>query len=131
LLISQRQGVGAAITRGERNDLMWASDFVITVNSSLALDALILRKIVFMLKDSRSLTPGIDLGAAVIPFNVQNLPALVTRALETPKDLTAEAENARPLEVERHANTVDGHASGRIAQLALELTKTSSRSGQT
>jgi len=131
LLISQRKDVSAAVTRGERNDLMWASDFVITVNSSLALDALILRKIVFKLTDSRSVAPGIDLGRAVIPFNLQNLPALLTRALDAPKDLAAEAENARPFEVERHANTVDGHASRRIAQLVLELAKTSPHTGQT
>jgi CDP-glycerol glycerophosphotransferase (TagB/SpsB family) len=123
-LIRQYSSVNSAITRGERNDLMWASDFVVTVNSSLALDALILHKLVFMLENSTRIAPGIDLGKAVVQFNLENLKELIQRALDEPDHFTELSERATH-EVVRHSNHVDGRASMRIAQLALGLTRQS------
>jgi hypothetical protein len=114
----QRRGA-AAIVRGERNDLLWASDLFVTVNSSTALDAMILGKPVFMLNLVDENVPTIDLGDAATKCKIEDLRTHIEAAV-----YDAGAVSPRSVvegQLEKHANTVDGNASNRVARLLDEM----------
>jgi hypothetical protein len=112
-MVEGREG-RTAIVKGERNDLLWASDLLVTANSVVALDALILGKPVFMLNMAEEEIPNIDLGDAVVRYNLQNLGLLLAKAMDDPQ--TGKALQSKVAsEIERHANTLDGQASQRVA----------------
>lgn len=111
------------IVKGERNDLLWASDLLVTVNSALALDALILGKPILMLEGGGENVPIVDLGNAATFYSLENLSERVTNVLDTP-DLPEEKRMEMQSQMVRHANSVDGHASFRAASILCELAKT-------
>jgi hypothetical protein len=113
-------GGKTAIIQGERNDLLWASDLFVTANSVVALDALILRKPVFMLDIAEEEIPNTDLGEAVIQYKPQNLSQLLSKAMDEPRTSTR-TQTQISSEIERHANTVDGRASARVFALVNQM----------
>jgi hypothetical protein len=117
--ISRSRG-RAAIVKGERNDLLWASDILVTVNSAVALDALILGKPILMLDHASEDVPILDLGSAATFYKLDDLSGRVTRLLETPEQFERETAEAHS-EIARHANSVDGRASSRVASLLRQL----------
>jgi hypothetical protein len=116
----------AAIVKGERNDLLWASDILVTVNSVVALDALILGKPVMMLEGASEDVSTVDLGKAAILYTLENLNERVTNLIETSRP-SDQMRKEMQLEISRHANSVDGRASYRVAALLKELAANHSR----
>jgi hypothetical protein len=117
-IIRQRRGA-AVIARGERNDLLWASDLFVTVNSSTALDAMILGKPVFMLNLVDENVPTIDLGDAATKCKIEDLRTHIEGAIYNAGAVTPRSVVEKQLE--KHANTVDGNASNRVARLLDEM----------
>jgi len=111
------------IVKGERNDLLWTSDILVTVNSALAMDALILGKPILMLEGGGENVPIVDLGNAATLYSLENLRERVTNVLDTP-DLPEEKRMEMQSQMVRHANSVDGHASFRATSILCELAKT-------
>lgn len=123
--IMQRQVVGnragMIIVKGERNDLLWASDIFVTVNSALALDALVLGKPVFMLDPAGTNIPTIDFGNAVTKYRLHELHKQVEDAIANPQAPTDAEMKQTVASVMHHANTVDGKASIRVAEIVTNL----------
>jgi hypothetical protein len=111
--------VPVAIVKGEKDELVWASDLFVTVNSTTALEALILGKQVLMLDVSDTGVPSVDLGNAVVKFRLDDLHTCVEAAIDRP--ITALTRRAIARQVERHANTVDGRASARVMNVLSDL----------
>ncbi len=103
----------AMVIRGEHHDLMWASNFFVTINSTLALDALVFGKTVFMLDEED--VQKLDLGDAVIPFKISTLQTMLKQAADGRLELPSEESRRR--EVNSHATQIDGEASLRIMRL--------------
>lgn len=118
--VTERVPGRAAIVKGERNDLLWASDMLVTVNSVVALDALILGKPVMMLEGASEDVSTVDLGKAAILYTLENLNDRVINLIQTsgPSD---QIRREMQLEISRHANSVDGRARYRVAALLKEL----------
>jgi len=112
--------VPVAIVKGEKDELVWASDLFVTVNSTTALEALILGKQVLMLDVSDAGVPSVDLGNAVVKFRLDDLHTCIEAAIDRP--ITASRLRAIAQQVERHANTVDGRASARVMDVLRDLT---------
>lgn len=122
-LIEERTEVRAGLVKGERNDLLWASDLFITVNSATAIDALVLGKQVLMSDPTEGIDiPTVDLGGAAIKCKVDDLGKHVEAAIDDPLGAGRTGRIVKA-EVERHANTVDGHASARVARLLDEMAR--------
>jgi hypothetical protein len=123
----QRETIGkkhsrVAIVKGERNDLLWASDVLVTVNSVVSLDALILGKPVMMFELANEEIPMVDLGSAPILYKLDNLQKRATRLIDA--STTSEREQKQMQEqILRHANSVDGRASLRVASTLRELAR--------
>jgi hypothetical protein len=111
--------VPAAIVKGEKDELVWASDLFVTVNSTTALEALILGKQVLMLDVSDVGVPSVDLGNAVVTFHLDDLHKCIETAIDEPTPTSRLRAIAR--QVERHANTVDGRASVRVMDVLSDL----------
>jgi hypothetical protein len=111
--------VPVAIVKGEKDELVWASDLFVTVNSTTALEALILGKQVLMLDVSDAGVPSVDLGKAVVKFRLDDLHTCIEAAIDRP--ITAARRRAIARQVERHANTVDGRASARVMDVLRDL----------
>jgi UDP-N-acetylglucosamine:LPS N-acetylglucosamine transferase len=118
-IIKKRGQERAAIVKGEENRLLWASDVFVTVNSALALEALILGKPVLTFNLSGKEIPAIDLGLATVKFDLESLQTQIETALDRKPEPT-KLDTIRN-EIERHANTVDGRSSARICDLLTNL----------
>jgi hypothetical protein len=121
----QREVIGkrrakAAIVKGERNDLLWASDMLVTVNSVISLDALILEKPVLMLDGTSADIPMVDLGGAPLLYKLDNLRELAAKLIDT-LQLSEQRREEIQSQIVRHANSVEGYASVRVATLLREL----------
>lgn len=112
--------VKGAIVKGERNDLVWASDVFVTINSSTALDALVLGKPVFLLNQPTRDVPGVDLGNAVQICRLQELGEQISMILDD-SSFASKRLAAQRSQMERYLNTVDGLASARVATLVQQL----------
>lgn len=119
-LIESHVGASAVTVKGERNDLLAASDLFVTVNSATALDALILGKTVLMLGPGGEEIPQVDLGDAVLRYGIDNLAQQVVGIIENPVS-EEQARLKAKAEIERHANTVDGKASARVAKILDDM----------
>ncbi len=122
-LLEKQVGAKAATVKGEKNDLLWASDVFVTVNSATAIDALILGKPVLMLGSGGEAIPKVDLGDAVFRYGINDLAQQAAALLQDPLSEEEVRLKARA-EIERHANTVDGRASARVAQVLDEMCRT-------
>jgi hypothetical protein len=119
-LVKERQA-RVAIVKGERNDLLWSSDMLVTVNSVVSLDALVLDKPVMMMEHTEGEEiPMVDLGNAPYFYNLKNLRDRFVDAISQ-TELSQEKRQQMRSQVARHANSVDGRASFRIASLLREL----------
>jgi hypothetical protein len=122
-LLEKQAGAKAVTVKGERNDLLWASDVFVTVNSATAIDALILGKPVLMLGSGGEAIPRVDLGGAVFRYRIDDLAQQVASLVQDPLSDEEVRLKEKP-EIERHANTVDGEASARVAQVLDEMCRT-------
>ncbi|MGA2461289.1 MAG: CDP-glycerol glycerophosphotransferase family protein [Candidatus Bathyarchaeia archaeon] len=120
--VEGRKGVQWAMVKGERNDLLWASDLFVTLNSATALDALILKKPVLMFEARQGEVPMVDMGNAVSRYTLKNLGEKLEAVLNDLPAAMVERSIVQA-EIQRHANSVDGSASARVAKLLDELAR--------